>query len=672
MKNCPAPTPAHNRLARRRGHLVTVGALLAVALMGFGRVPAGAAAVSTGPGAASTAAGGLTTAATTGGLFTALPPHRLLDTRSGVGAPAAKVGARATLALQVTGRGGVPATGVAAVVLNVTVTGPSRQGHLTVYGAGASRPDTSNLNFTAWQTVANVVVSPVGSNGKVAVHNGSSGSSHLVADVEGYYASGVAGEPGAFQPLAPARVLDSRAGVGAPVGKVAPNATLPLQVLGAGGVPPSGVSAVFLNVTVTEPAIGGHLTVHADGTAVPDSSNINFEPGRTVANLVLAPMGGNGKVALENASGGTTHLVADVAGYVLAGTPTQPGALRSLTPARLLDTRSGLGATQATVAPGASLRLQVGGRGGVPTTRVAAVVLTVTVTATTRSGYLTAYVDGTARPTASNLNFVGGQTVANLVVVPLSANGRVDLYNGSTGSTHLVADVSGFVVAAPTTQPQGPTDCVPRWSSSARFGSWTDAGHLVNNNMWSEDAGPQTITACSWQQWSVTSNQGGTGTDDGVKTYADTQTHVNHPLGALSSLPSTFDVATPAGGGTVPASGKQWNAAYDLWLDDYGTEVMVWNNWTMNWQYWYRTNGGVDVTIDGVLYHAYRNSGHTGLWFIRDQVTNRGSVDLGHVLAWAVAKGWLRSSQVLGEVEYGFEVAYTGSPTVFTLNAYTL
>ena len=50
-------------------------------------------------------------------------------------------------------------------------------------------------------------------------------------------------------------------------------------------MPASGVSAVVLNVTVVAPTRGGHLTVHADGSALPVTSNLNFEPGQT---LVLA------------------------------------------------------------------------------------------------------------------------------------------------------------------------------------------------------------------------------------------------------------------------------------------------------------------------------------------------------------------------------------------------
>jgi hypothetical protein len=188
--------------------------------------------------------------------------------------------------------------------------------------------------------------------------------------------------------------------------------------------------------------------------------------------------------------------------------------------------------------------------------------------------------------------------------------------------------------------------------------------------MWSGDAGPQTITACAWNRWTVVSNQPGTGTDDGVKTYPDTQRHVSLPVASLSSLPSSFDVTVPPGGGTVPARGKQWNAAYDLWLDNWATEVMVWNTWTMNWQYWYNVRGGVDAVIDGVTYHAFTNG--SAVWFVRATPTDKGTVDLAHLLQWAVAKGWIRPSAVLQEVEYGFEVAYTGEPTAFTLNDYTL
>ncbi len=120
------------------------------------------------------------------GGFVALTPSRVLDTRSGVGAV---VAGGATAAVQVTGRSGVPVSGVSAVVLNVTVTQPTASGFVTVFGAGATRPGVSSLNFVKAQTVPNLVVAPVGVGGKVALYNGSSGSVQLIADVSGYYRS---------------------------------------------------------------------------------------------------------------------------------------------------------------------------------------------------------------------------------------------------------------------------------------------------------------------------------------------------------------------------------------------------------------------------------------------------------------------------------------------------
>jgi hypothetical protein len=120
------------------------------------------------------------------------------------------------------------------------------------------------------------------------------------------------------------------------------------------------------------------------------------------------------------------------------------GTFGSLVPSRVLDTRTGLGAPKTAVAAGGMVHLQVAGTGGVPSSGVSAVVLNVTVTAPTQPGYITVYGDGTALPGVSNLNFVAGQSVPNLVIAPVGPNGTVALYNGSAGTVHLIADVSGW------------------------------------------------------------------------------------------------------------------------------------------------------------------------------------------------------------------------------------
>ncbi|MCA1684192.1 MAG: fibronectin type III domain-containing protein, partial [Actinobacteria bacterium] len=200
-----------------------------------------------------------------GSRFTPLPPARVLDTRTGTGAPAAAVSGGAAIDLQVTGRGGVPASDVSAVVLNVTVTEPATAGHLTVWPAGETRPVASNLNFVPGRTVPNLVVVKVGSGGRVSLYNGGAGGAHVVADMAGWYGPSGATAGSRYHPLAPARLLDTRLGLGAVPGKVASGGTLDLGVAGQGGVPATGVSAVVLNVTVHDPLAGGYLTAWPTG-----------------------------------------------------------------------------------------------------------------------------------------------------------------------------------------------------------------------------------------------------------------------------------------------------------------------------------------------------------------------------------------------------------------------
>jgi hypothetical protein len=201
---------------------------------------------------------------------------------------------------------------------------------------------------------------------------------------------------------------------------------------------------VVLNVTVTAPTNPGFVTVSGDGTARPGVSNLNFVKAQTLPNLVIAPVGTNGKVALYNGSAGTIQLIADVSGYYLSGAPSVAGAFGSLVPSRLLDTRSGVGAAKIYVAAGATVHLQVAGRGGVPASGVSAVVLNVTVITPTSAGFMTVFGDGTTRPGVSNLNFVKAQTVPNLVIAAVGTNGKVALFNGSAGRIQLIADVSGW------------------------------------------------------------------------------------------------------------------------------------------------------------------------------------------------------------------------------------
>ncbi|MEU8519761.1 N-acetylmuramoyl-L-alanine amidase [Streptomyces sp. NPDC048577] len=370
--------------------------------------------------------------------FKPVAPTRLMDTRSGLGVPKAKVGAGKEVVLQVTGANGIPSTGVGAVVLNVTATNPAEPSFVSVYPNGTARTDASNLNFTAGKTIPNLVTVPV-IDGKVRFYN-RNGSVDLLADITGYYVKDTSGSTHAN--LGPLRMMDTREGTGVPKAKVGASGVVDLQVTGVNGVPATGVTAVVLNVTATNATATSFVSVYPGGTTRPSASNLNFTTGQTIPNLVVVPVGANGKVSFYNRAG-SVDLLADVTGYFSSG-PAGASHI-NLGPLRMMDTRSGLGVAKAKVGAGGVVNLQVTGVNGVPATGVTAVVLNVTATGPTATSFVSVYPGGTTRPSASNLNFTAGLTIPNLVVVPVGADGKVSFYNHN-GSVDLLADVTGYFI----------------------------------------------------------------------------------------------------------------------------------------------------------------------------------------------------------------------------------
>jgi hypothetical protein len=120
--------------------------------------------------------------------FQPVVPARVFDTRSGQGGvPVGPVEPGARLVVRVTGGGGVPASGVSAVSLNVTAAVARAAGFVTVFPCAAGLPAASSLNFAAGQTVPNAVIAPVDVNGEVCFQ-ASDGATDLIADVNGWFA----------------------------------------------------------------------------------------------------------------------------------------------------------------------------------------------------------------------------------------------------------------------------------------------------------------------------------------------------------------------------------------------------------------------------------------------------------------------------------------------------
>lgn len=383
--------------------------------------------------------------------FRGLAPIRLLDTRpaatidgesSGIGPLAAGSVAQ----VRVVGRGDVPASGVAAVALNVTAIGPTAESYLTVWPSGTPRPTASNLNMAAGRTVPNLVVVPVAADGTVSIFN-AAGVTDVAVDLLGWFPVGAG-----FTGVTPARLTDSRPaatvdGAERAAGPLAAGATRKVTVAGRGGVPPTGAQAVAINVTSVGASAESYLTVWPSGTERPTASNLNLVPGRAVANMVIVPVGSDGTISVFNAAG-STDLIVDVLGWFAAGRSftALPGArLADSRPAPTIDGRlSGMGP----VGAGEGRPIDVLGRGGVPASGVGAVVLNVTAVGGTATSYLTVWPSGARRPVASNLNIGPGDVVPNLVIVPLGGDGRVSVFN-EAGSVGLVVDVLGWFPTVP-------------------------------------------------------------------------------------------------------------------------------------------------------------------------------------------------------------------------------
>src|SRR5260370_32422700 len=115
------------------------------------------------------------------------------------------------------------------------------------------RPTASNLNWVAGQTVRNLVEVGVGTGGAVDIFN-ALGSADVIFDVAGYVApeGDTPGPAGFYTPVVPARVLDTRNGTGAPTSPVPALGQINVPLTGGGNVPPAGVAALVLNVTLTD------------------------------------------------------------------------------------------------------------------------------------------------------------------------------------------------------------------------------------------------------------------------------------------------------------------------------------------------------------------------------------------------------------------------------------
>jgi hypothetical protein len=234
---------------------------------------------------------------------------------------------------------------------------------------------------------------------------------------------------GAYRPITPVRLLDTRSG-----GRLESGSTLTVP---ADTVVPAGATAVLANITVTDAAAAGYVTVWPSGQERPTASVVNPAAGETRANTAVVPLGADGRFLLYSSS--PAHVIVDVSGF-WAAVPdgvTREGRFVPVEPVRITDTRS--------AGP-------VAGQSSYPVVLppvvpadASAVAVVVTVTEATGAGYWTAYPPGEVRPAVSTVNVTTGGTRANLAWVA-PRDGAVEVFSQSGG--HLVVDLVGYVTGA--------------------------------------------------------------------------------------------------------------------------------------------------------------------------------------------------------------------------------
>lgn len=431
----------------------------------------------------------------TGSILRRVAPQRALDTRpeSAVGYTGTKPAAGTTVTAAIAGIAGIPASGVAAVVVNITAVDASAAGYVTAWAAGAPRPGTANLNVEhGGQTIGNLAIVPVSDASSMDLFTQS--GTHLIVDVLGWFADeparGPAGNPatsgnlardGSFEAgasimtVAGFATIDTRATIGAwMVTEGAVDLVGPLSGkaddgdhyvdLNGNEYGPGAIEQLVPTVPGRKYAIAFRMSGNPNGAPAVKELEVAFGDqlrrctfditgrtnealGWTDVRFTANPDCGSATVlSFRSLTPGDKGPNIDAVRVIDDGPADscRSGSYLAVGPARLLDTRpeAQIGYAGGKPGPGAEVRVQIAGREGLPASGISAVVVNLTATESDAAGFVTAWASGATRPFTSSLNLdAAGQTRPNHAIVPVGADGAITLY--TLEGTHLIVDVFG-------------------------------------------------------------------------------------------------------------------------------------------------------------------------------------------------------------------------------------
>ena len=377
-----------------------------------------------------------------GGQFVPIAPFRLVDIATGVGGSTTRIGPQESRDYQILGIGGVPATDVSAVVVDVAASSllNATTSSLRVYASGGPTPDTVLRVEGGTVNRSNTVITKVGVNGKIRVYN-ANGDMSFNLDVQGYFTT--SGDGAGFTPINPVRMVSTSTGVGIAQQKVAPNSTQDLQIAGGSEVPLEA-TAIYANVKVSGASANGSLRLGEGGASSSGPASLNYaadvysDSGMTIK---LAP---NGKIRLTNLSTVTSidfHI--DVQGYFVDGPQFDGGGFTPLSGLRIYGTQD------TAFASGEVRTLTVSGLGGLPAAgQASAAVLTVAATDFSASGAIKVWSADATEPGTTSLTFNTNSHVtlglSSTSIVRLPANGAVKVKNTSAASVRAYLSAQGW------------------------------------------------------------------------------------------------------------------------------------------------------------------------------------------------------------------------------------
>jgi hypothetical protein len=208
------------------------------------------------------------------------------------------------------------------------------------------------------------------------------------------------------------------------------------------------------------------------------------------------------------------------------------------------------------------------------------------------------------------------------------------------------------------------------WCSSAALGTHTTADGRFDlyNNEWNSSAnpGPQTTCGNSESDWQAISTQRAGNTE--VLTYPSVQLNYNrtngYPLTKFTSMTSSYAETMNA------VRGTDAEAAYDIWINGLKREVMIWVD---NHGQAPAGSKVATTTFSGATWDLYETSNRSYMAFVREGNASAGTVDLLAALNYLEGRGDLAASDVLWQVNFGWEICSTaGAAETFRVSNYSV